>query len=263
MLALLSSTTPIKRGDQMTHSVRSTGYTPSPALSRTAITGFVIALTAAGIAMLASLGSRWDLWHYSISLLMLRIATLCGILSFAVCLAGAVITMPGSWRGGFRCAVFGLAISFIIVAVPLSWQAATAEAPLIHDITTDVADPPKFMALLPLRATAPNSADYGGPEVAALQHAAYPDIQPVTLYMTPDRALDQAMAAARSLGWTIMQRDRQEGRIEALERTTWFGFTDDIVIRVRPESNGSRVDIRSVSRVGAGDTGTNAARVRK
>src|SRR5574340_249218 len=172
MLALLSSTTPIKRGDQMTHSVRSTGYTPSPALSRTAITGFVIALTAAGIAMLASLGSRWDLWHYSISLLMLRIATLCGILSFAVCLAGAVITMPGSWRGGFRCAVFGLAISFIIVAVPLSWQGATA----------------------------PNSADYGGPEVAALQHAAYPDIQPVTLYMTPDRALDQALAAARSLG---------------------------------------------------------------
>src|SRR5574340_1146727 len=83
------------------------------------------------------------------------------------------------------------------------------------------------------------------------------------IYMTPDRALDQALAAARSLGWTIMQRDRQEGRIEAMERTTWFGFTDDIVIRVRPESNGSRVDIRSVSRVGAGDTGTNAARVRK
>ena len=137
------------------------------------------------------------------------------------------------------------------------------EAPPIHDITTDAEDPPQFKAILPLREKASNSSDYGGPEVARLQQAAYPDVKPLTLLTPPDQAIDRALAAACSLGWTIMQRDRQEGRIEAMDRTIWFGFTDDIVIRVRPENDGSRVDIRSVSRVGAGDMGTNADRIRK
>lgn len=247
----------------MTHSVHSMGYTPSPALSKTAAAGFFLSVIVAGIAVLAGLGSRWDLWHFTTSLLLLRVAVLGGILSFAVSLAGAVITRPGTWRGGFRRSVFGIVVSFIVVTVPLSWYAAAREAPRIHDITTDAGDPPQFRAILPLRAKAPNPADYGGPEVAALQHAAYPDIKPLTLFAPPDRAFERALAVARSLGWTIMQKDRQEGRIEAMDRTIWFGFTDDIVIRVRPEDGGSRVDIRSVSRVGAGDMGTNAARIRK
>ncbi len=247
----------------MSHSIHSRGYTPSPALSKTAVAGFVLAVTAAGIAMSAGLGNRWDLWHYTTSLLLLRVAVMGGILSFAVSLAGAVITRPGTWRGGFRRSFFGLAISFFVVSVPLSWYAAAREAPPIHDITTDAGDPPKFSAILPLRAKASNSSDYGGPEVATLQRAAYPDVKPLTLFTPPDKAFDRALAAARSLGWTIMQKDRQEGRIEAMDRTIWFGFTDDIVIRVRPENDGCRVDIRSVSRVGAGDMGTNADRIRK
>jgi uncharacterized protein (DUF1499 family) len=227
------------------------------------VAGFVLTVTAAGIAILAGQGSRWDLWHYTTSFLLLKVAVMGGILSFAVSLAGALITRPGTWRGGLRCSVFGLVVSFFIVSVPLSWYAAAREAPLIHDITTDTGDPPQFRAILTIRANASNSSDYGGPEVASLQHAAYPGVKPLTLFTPPDQAIDRALTAARSLGWTIMQRDRQEGRIEAMDRTIWFGFTDDIVIRVRPENDGSRVDIRSVSRVGAGDMGTNADRIRK
>jgi uncharacterized protein (DUF1499 family) len=253
----------IERGDPMTHPIRPAGYTPSPALSRTAAAGFLLSVTAAGIAISAGLGSRWDLWHYTRSLLLLKVAAMGGILSFAVSLAGAVITRPGTWRGGFRRSVFGLAISFFVVSVPLSWCAVTHKAPPIHDITTDAGDPPQFKALLPLRVKASNSLDYDGPDVASLQQAAYPDVKPITLFTSPDQAIDRALAAARSLGWTILQRDRQEGRIEATDRTLWFGFTDDIVIRVRPENDGSRIDIRSVSRVGAGDMGTNADRIRK
>jgi uncharacterized protein (DUF1499 family) len=231
-------------------------------LSRTAVAGFVLAVTAAGIAMLTGLGSRWDLWHYATSFLLLKVAVMVGILSFAISLAGAVITRPGTWSGGFRRSVFGIAISFFVVSIPLSWYAAAREAPLIHDITTDAGDPPQFSAILPLRAKASNSSDYGGHEVATLQHAAYPDVKPLTLSTPPDQAIDRALAAARSLGWTIMQKDRQEGRIEAMDTTIWFGFTEDIVIRVRPENDGSRIDIRSVSRVGTGDMGTNADRIR-
>jgi uncharacterized protein (DUF1499 family) len=247
----------------MTHSVHSSANALSPALSKTAAAGFVLSVIAAGIAALAGLGSRWDWWDYSTALLMLRVAVIGGLLSFAVSLAGSVITRPGTWRGGLRLSVLGLAISFLVVSGPLNWYAVARQTPQIHDITTDAGDPPEFMAILPLRAKAPNPADYGGPEVAALQRAAYPDVKPLTLFTPPDRAFGRALAVARSMGWTIMEKDRQDGRIEAIDRTIWFGFTDDIVIRVRPENDGSRVDIRSVSRVGNGDMGTNAARIRK
>ena len=247
----------------MTRSVHSSVNALTPALSKTAAAGFVLSLIAAGIAALAGLGSRLDWWDFSTALLVLRLAVIGGLLSFAVSLAGSVITMPGTWRGGFRLSVFGIAISFIVVSVPLSWYAVARQLPPIHDITTDTADPPEFRAILPLRAKAPDPADYGGPEVAALQHAAYPDVKPLTLFTPPDRVFDRALAVARSLGWNIIGQDRQEGRIEATDRTICFGFTHDIVIRVRPENDGSRVDIRSVSRVGKSDIGTNAARIRK
>jgi len=247
----------------MARSVCSSTNALSPLLSKTAAAGFVLSLIAAGIAALAALGSRSDWSDFSTALLMLRVAVIGGLLSFAVSLAGSIITRPGTWRGGFRLSVLGLAISFIVVSVPLNWYAVAHRMPWIHDITTDTKDPPEFRAILPLRAKAPNLTDYGGPEVAALQHAAYPDVKPLTLFTPPDRAFDRALAVARSLGWKIIDEDRKEGRIEAMDRTICFGFTDNIVIRVRPEHDGSRVDIRSVSRVGKSDLGTNAARIRK
>lgn len=247
----------------MTRPVHSSANALSPALSKTAATGFVLSVVAAGIAALAGLGSRWDWWHFSTALLLLRAAVIGGLLSFAVSLAGSVITRPEVRRSGLTHSVLGLVISFIVVSVPLNWYAAARSVPPIHDITTDAGDPPQFNALLPHRAKAPNPADYGGPEVAALQHAAYPDVKSLSLFVPPDQAFDRALAAARSLRWTIVQKDRQEGRIEGMDRTIWFGFMDDIVIRVRPEGGGSRVDIRSVSRVGVSDLGTNAARIRK
>ena len=247
----------------MTRSVHSSANALSPALSKTAAAGLVLSVAAAGTAALAGLGSRWDWWPFSMSFLLLRAAVIGGVLSFAVSLAGSVITRPEARRRGLTHAVLGLAISFIVVSVPLSWYTVARSVPLIHDITTDAGDPPQFNAILQHRAKAPNPADYGGPEVAALQHAAYPDVIPLVLFVPQDQAFDRALAAARSLRWTIMQKDRQEGRIEATDRTIWFGFTDDIVIRVRPEDGGSRVDIRSVSRVGKSDLGTNAARIRR
>jgi uncharacterized protein (DUF1499 family) len=244
-------------------SVHSSANALPPAFSKTAAVGFVFSLIAAGIAVSAGLGSRFNWWEFSTAILMLGVAVIGGLLSFAVSLAGAVITRPGTRRGGFKLSVLGLAISFIIVSVPLNWYAVARQLPPIHDITTDTVDPPEFRAILPLRAKAPNPSAYGGPEIAALQHAAYPDVKPLTLFTSPDRAFDRALAVARSLGWEIIEKDQQEGRIEATDRTTWFGFTDDIVIRVKPEKDGSRVDIRSVSRVGKSDIGTNASRIMK
>ena len=135
--------------------------------------------------------------------------------------------------------------------------------PLIHDITTDTTDPPRFSVLAALRAKTPNGTEYGGPAVAAAQAAAYPDIKPVLLAVRPATAFERAFAAARGMGWTIAAADPAAGIIEATDTTRWLRFKDDIVIRVRPSDSGSRIDARSVSRVGRGDFGANAKRIRQ
>jgi uncharacterized protein (DUF1499 family) len=154
------------------------------------------------------------------------------------------------------------AAAAIAVGLPWMFMQRARSAPPIHDITTDPSDPPAFVAVLPLRVGASNPATYGGPEVAAQQARAYPDIRPSRLAVPPGAAFARALAAARAMGWDIVAADTGAGRIEATATTRWFGFKDDVVVRVRPDGAGSRVDVRSASRVGKGDVGTNARRVR-
>jgi uncharacterized protein (DUF1499 family) len=135
--------------------------------------------------------------------------------------------------------------------------------PRIHDISTDTENPPLFVAVLPLRKDAENTAVYGGKEVADQQRKGYPDIQPLLLGVPPQVAFARALDTAESMGWTLVASNPAEGRIEATDRTLWYGFKDDIVIRVAPSGSGSRVDVRSVSRVGRSDIGINAQRIRQ
>lgn len=153
----------------------------------------------------------------------------------------------------------------VVLAVAVSGAACATlrgGATPIHDITTDMNDPPAFVDVLPLRAGASNSGIYGGSAVAALQLAAYPDIVPADLAMTPAAAFAKSHTIASKMGWALVSVDSSSGRIEATATTRWFRFKDDVVIRVRPREGGSRVDLRSVSRIGKSDWGKNAARIR-
>ncbi|HEV2334660.1 MAG TPA: DUF1499 domain-containing protein [Stellaceae bacterium] len=161
-------------------------------------------------------------------------------------------------------AILTLAIGGTITYVPWHYNEMRGIYPAIHDITTDWDNPPQFSAILPLREAArANSVAYEGAAVSDRQRKAYPDIVPLTLDLAPAEALERAFEVARQLGWAIVASDPAAGRIEASQRTRWFGFTDDIVVRVTAADAGSRVDVRSVSRVGRGDFGVNAARVRR
>jgi uncharacterized protein (DUF1499 family) len=161
----------------------------------------------------------------------------------------------------FIMSLLGAAIGLLATGIPAYRVRTAYRMPAIHDITTDMNDPPAFAAILPLRRDAPDRAVYGGPVVAAQQKAGYPDICPLILPMSPRSAFPKALEEAKKMGWTIVAAVLSEGRIEATARTFWFGLTDDIVVRVRPDGFGSRVDVRSVSRVGQGDLGTNARRI--
>ena len=134
-------------------------------------------------------------------------------------------------------------------------------SPPIHDITTDTVNPPEFVDILPLRADAPNPPDYRGSEDAEQQLAAYPEIKPLELDVTPAEAMALAESAARAMEWELITVAPGEGRLEAVATTAWFGFKDDMVVRVRGTAEGSVIDARSVSRVGVSDVGANARRV--
>jgi uncharacterized protein (DUF1499 family) len=145
---------------------------------------------------------------------------------------------------------------------PLALLSQAKNVPPIHDISTDTADPPAFVGLLEERRKAPNGFAYGGEGVAAQQRRAYADIKPVVVKSPPRETTQRAIDAARSMGWEVVVADAATGRVEAIDTSAWFGFKDDVVVRVRPEGEGSRVDVRSVSRVGVSDLGANAKRIR-
>lgn len=139
------------------------------------------------------------------------------------------------------------------------WQRAQA-VPAIHDITTDTHNPPAFEALSDAREAAPNSVDYPGAATAQQQRAAYPNIRPLVVDETPQTILAAAQAEAEEAGWRIARIT--DNHIEATATTRWFGFEDDVVIRLTEIENGVQVDMRSASRLGASDVGTNAARIK-
>ncbi len=241
------------------------GRAPAPARGRVAYVaaaGLVLAI-AAGIAdILAGPGTRAGWWPFETGFVILRWGAYGGVAGAAVSFVAGVAAQPGAGRTGTRIAVAGLLVGLTAAAVPWSLLRIANSVPPIHDISTDTENPPAFGALLPARREAPNGADYEGAGVAAKQKAAYPDVRPLVLRDPPARAFARALAAAQKMGWTIAAADEAGGRIEATATTFWFGFRDDVVVRVAPEGTGSRIDVRSDSRVGISDLGTNARRIR-
>lgn len=139
-----------------------------------------------------------------------------------------------------------------------------SRVPPIHDITTDIDDPPQFVAVVPLRAGAPNPPDYLGGEIPVLQRQYYPDLMSRVYVQSPAEVYEAVTALVGELGWELVDANPADGRVEATDTTRWFGFKDDIVIRLeRGPANSTVLDVRSKSRVGVSDVGVNANRIRR
>jgi uncharacterized protein (DUF1499 family) len=174
------------------------------------------------------------------------------------------------WRQGSRgtgLAVAALAIGLAMLAYPGFLAVRFYRLPPVNDITTDPADPPRFEAIARLRPRGANPVAYPGAAATDMQRAAYPDIEPLLVSVTPLEAYEAALAVITKRKWRIVdarapQTGRREGRIEAVARTPIMGFRDDVVVRVRAAEDGARVDVRSASRYGQHDFGANASRIR-
>jgi uncharacterized protein (DUF1499 family) len=232
-----------------------TRVTAGRLLSRIAL---ALAVLAAVAVASAGPGTRFGLWHFRTAFTLMQWGTYAA-------LAGAALALAGLLAGGARApAAAALAIGLLAFAGPWSFRRTAMSVPPIHDISTDTADPPAFVAVLPRRAGASNPPGYAGEAVAAQQRRAYPDIKALDLPVPPAQAFERCLSAAREMGWEIVEAAAGQGRLEATDTTTWFGFKDDVVVRVRPGTGGgSRVDVRSKSRVGRSDVGANARRIRR
>jgi len=236
---------------------------PPGRVSPLAVAAFALTAVAALIALIAGLGTRLGLWQLRTGFTVLRYATYGALLALLLAAGAAWLTRPGSARRGFALALLALVIALVEIALPLRMAIRGRNLPAIHDITTDTANPPAFVAVAPLRADAPNSVAYGGPVVAIKQREEYPDIQPLLLEMTPDRAFQRAVEVAHHLDWEVVGDDPAHLRLEATDRTFLFGLRDDIVVRITPAGARAVIDVRSVSREGDGDMGRNAKRIRE
>lgn len=213
-----------------------------------------ILLALAGLVLLvvSGPGVRFDLISYRTGLTIFRYyAYYVGIAAMVVAIL--VVALPAARKHGVVLPIVAFLIGAVAFWLPFQFQQTARSVPPINDITTDTANPPKYMT---------TARAYPGDAFAKQQRAAYPDIAPVVLPVPPREAFERAVKAAESMGWEVVGRDAATGILEAVDTTKWFGFKDDIAVRVSPEGAGSRIDVRSKSRVGRSDIGTNARRIR-
>ncbi|MGE0387924.1 MAG: DUF1499 domain-containing protein [Gammaproteobacteria bacterium] len=245
---------------------------PSDRLARR-IAALVIGAAIAGAALLAVAGPGYRfaglplmpaLAGAALGNLLMAAAFVVGLVAFRMSIVHRTDDFPRLVVVLLACGPLALNFGY--------WVLRGREAPPIHDISTDTADPPAFNAVLPLReaAQAANPPQYVARaqvgetsiDVPAAQQQAYPDIKPLWLPIFPDEAYKRCERAVRIQGWKLVAATPETGVLEATDTSAYFGFTDDIVIRIRADGAGSRIDVRSKSRVGQGDLGANARRVR-
>ncbi len=220
---------------------------------------WALRLGCAAIALLAigPLLNQTGLTAAMVGFGMFAVGLLVGVVALALSLVGILRTGADSGRSGRSQALAGLGCGVVVIAVLMFARSGGEGAPPINDITTDPDDPPQFVFEAERR-----DMSYPGEEFASQQRAAYTDLGPVEIAKPPEEALAEVRAAAEALGWEIVAEDAASGRLEATHTTAIFRFVDDVVVRVRADGSGSRVDVRSKSRDGQGDIGANAARIR-
>jgi uncharacterized protein (DUF1499 family) len=221
-----------------------------------------LALFAAAVAALSVIIVRSGLLDIGPAL-----ATFGAALAFAAAaILLALASFVAIWRNGspgLGRALGGLFLGAALLAYPAYLGARAIKLPDINDITTDFSNPPRFEVMARLRPA--GRVDYPA-RFADLQRKAYPDVVPLQVDLPVRQAYDQALKVVTRRKWLIVDARtpspaHRQGVIEAVARSPIMGFRDDVVVRVTPLSDGSRIDVRSASRYGLHDFGANARRV--
>jgi uncharacterized protein (DUF1499 family) len=198
---------------------------------------------------------------------------------FQVALAGSalavllgLVALAQIWRrghGGTVTAAIGILVPLLVWAWPITFAPALFRLPPINDVTTDISNPPRFVALAKQRPRDANPVAYPGERFAKEQQKAYPDVRTFTVDRSVEETFELVEEVVRKLKWKVVAADPPANKaakgatLEATDQTLVVGFTDDVVVRVEGSTTQSRIDVRSASRYGVGDMGQNATRVRR
>lgn len=259
-----------------------------PTRSKLANLALVASMLAPIWFMVAALGVKFGLWPWrtGLGVLIVQWGPRILIASAVIAAIALIVVLIRKPRRGWQAAVIAVLIPVMGIAY-MGWvRAQSADVPPIHDVATDIIDPPapsdRLLAYraadqanpvldmaVPLRRTeayqGPRFASFGEQSLGQIGQEAYPALRTLEVAVSPETAFAAARKAVLDRGWTLVTEDEAGGLIEATAETFWFGFKDDVIIRVRPASagGGSRIDVRSISRVGLSDLGANARRIER
>jgi uncharacterized protein (DUF1499 family) len=234
-----------------------------PAVWSPRIAWFALAVTAIALALV-----RFELAEFTAGAVALGLGLALALVA-VLCAAAAYLRIWTEGRRGLGKAVWGMILGVAILAYPGYFAARGLLLPRMNDISTDTENPPAFSrsraALEARGGRVPPEVD---PAVRRLQRPAYPQVAPLTLDLAPEEAFEIARKAAERRGWRIVESVPPGGRIglgriEAVDRTFLLRLPDDVTVRLRPRADGTRIDVRSASRLGRHDLGANAARIRR
>lgn len=224
-------------------------------------TGFILAVLCAAALVVSGMGYRLELWGYMGGFGIIKWAFQLSIAAVVLSIVGLVIS---SRRTGATLAMglLGVVIGGMAAYVPWSWKQTLDAHPYIHDITTDLNDPPAFVVVASARSEGDHPVTYDGPEVAAQQREAYPELQSLVVSADPATVFAAAKTVVESMGMELVDASESDLRIEATQTSFFYGFKDDIVVRIVAAPDTTKVDVRSKSRVGRSDIGQNAKRIK-
>ena len=240
-------------------------HTPQSNLAwSAAVLALVLAIADAIAGLFAGIGYRLDLWDYRNGIGALPYVFWVAVATVVMAVLAFIAGLALGRRGAMVLGAIAFMIASITAYIPWSLRQVARTVPPIHDITTDVDTPPQYVRIGTMRKKTDHPVTYAGPEVAAQQKKAYPEIGPILLKAPPEKVFEASRIVLQTMGLEIIDAEPIQGRIEATDRSLLFGFEDDVVLRIVPGSDGTtKVDVRSKSRVGRGDLGINATRVRE
>ncbi len=231
----------------------------SSTMKALALTSMVLGLLGIFAPIVGAVGSRGGLWDFAVGLLMTPI----GLVIALVGLLLGVFALIRLRKIGERLvlAAHGAGLSLFVSLYLASLVAQVFLVPPIYNVSTDIDDPPRFVHAHSLRAEHENPLEYDSEVIGPLQREGYPQVKPLILELAPQEAYARVKQVLLDMGMELTRDDPATGEIEAVASTFWFEFKDDVIVRLREFEDGTRLDLRSVSRIGVSDLGANADRI--
>ena len=228
--------------------------------SKTILAGGLVAVL---LLPVGALGARTGIWGFGVGFVLLQLGSVLALVAIGGGIAGIVVARRRSLSGDLWATAAGLAVSFAVVVLMGMQLLKGLSVPLIHHISTNPEEPPEFIEVVALRGENSNPLAFDAEVIGPLQKQFYPWVEPLLLRATPAEAFDKALGVLGDMGLEVVAAHPELGLIEAVDTTFWFGFKDDVAVRVREYPQGSVIDVRSVSRIGLSDMGTNAERIKE